>query len=118
MEMKPNANREAELIRSFEPYRLKVQISTTMVAGIVMTSVGKENASEENGFIPLGALLQAKGNGNGNGHGLPAFAKDAKDGAPLPKKVDKGYLKSPPWIWKLAAFKNCRLPHLYPCTVN
>ena len=33
----------------------------------------------ENGFIPLGALLQAKG--NGNGHGLPPFAKDAKDEA-------------------------------------
>src|ERR1700730_6676162 len=53
IEMKPNANREAELMRSLEPYRLKVQISTTMVAGMVMTSVGKENASEENGFIPL-----------------------------------------------------------------
>jgi uncharacterized radical SAM superfamily Fe-S cluster-containing enzyme len=38
----------------------------------------------ENGFIPLGALLQAKG--NGNGHGLPPFAKDAKDEASSQEK--------------------------------
>jgi hypothetical protein len=38
----------------------------------------------ENGFIPLGALLQAKG--NGNGHGLPPFAKDAKDEASSQQK--------------------------------
>ena len=40
-------------MRSLEPYRLKVAISTMMVDGMVMTRVGKENASEENGFIPL-----------------------------------------------------------------
>ena len=38
----------------------------------------------ESGFIPLGALLQAKG--NGNGHGLPPFAKDAKDEASSQEK--------------------------------
>src|SRR5437660_2350981 len=53
IEMKPSANNDAELIRNLEPYRLKIQISTTIVEGMVITSVGKENASEENGFIPL-----------------------------------------------------------------
>jgi hypothetical protein len=38
----------------------------------------------ENGFIPLGALLQAKG--NGNGHGLSPFAQDAKDDASSQQK--------------------------------
>ena len=40
-------------MRNLAPYKLPIQISTMMVDGIVMTSVGKENASEENGFIPL-----------------------------------------------------------------
>src|ERR1700719_1108459 len=53
IETNPKANSEAELMRNFEPYRLKIQISTTMVAGMVMTSVGNENASDENGFMPL-----------------------------------------------------------------
>ena len=53
MEMKPSANREAVLIRNFEPYRLPIQISTMIVAGTVIANVGNENAMEENGFIPL-----------------------------------------------------------------
>jgi len=53
IEMKPSANREAVLMRNLEPYRLPNQIRTMIVAGIVMISVGKENASEEIGFIPL-----------------------------------------------------------------
>jgi hypothetical protein len=53
IETKPSANSEAELMRNLEPYRLPIHINTMMVAGMVMTSVGKENASEENGFIPL-----------------------------------------------------------------
>src|SRR4029077_16343655 len=53
IEMNPKANSEAELMRSLEPYRLKTWINTMMVAGMVMTSVGKENASDENGFMPL-----------------------------------------------------------------
>ncbi len=51
--MKPSANSEAELIRNLEPYRLPIQINTMIVEGMVMTRVGKENASDENGFIPL-----------------------------------------------------------------
>src|ERR1700676_2704414 len=53
MEIKPSANRDAELIRNLEPYRLPIQIRTRMVDGMVIISVGKENASEENGFMPL-----------------------------------------------------------------
>ncbi len=53
MEMKPSAKREAEVIRNREPYRLPSQIRVMIVAGIVITSVGKENTSDENGFIPL-----------------------------------------------------------------
>ena len=53
METNPRANREAELMRSFEPYKLPIHINTMMVAGIVIASVGNENASDENGFIPL-----------------------------------------------------------------
>src|ERR1700733_13760218 len=53
IEMKPSANSDAELIRSFEPYRLPTHMSTTIVEGIVIIKVGKENASDENGFMPL-----------------------------------------------------------------
>src|SRR5580704_1447934 len=53
IEMKANANSDAELIRNLAPYRLPSQISTMIVDGIVITSVGNENASEETGFIPL-----------------------------------------------------------------
>ena len=50
IEMNPSANSDAELIRNLEPYRLPSQISTTIVDGIVITSVGKENASDEIGI--------------------------------------------------------------------
>src|ERR1700716_1805791 len=53
IETKPSANSEAVLIRNFEPYKLPSQINTMIVEGIVITSVGKENASDEKGFIPL-----------------------------------------------------------------
>ena len=53
IEMNPSENRDAVLMRSFEPYRLPSQISTMMVEGMVMTSVGNEKASDETGFIPL-----------------------------------------------------------------
>ena len=53
METKPSANSEAAVMRSFDPYRLPSQIRVRMVAGMVITSVGKENINEENGFIPL-----------------------------------------------------------------
>src|SRR5579872_6070655 len=53
MDTKPRENSEAELMRSLEPYKLPIQIRTMMVEGMVMARVGKENASEENGFIPL-----------------------------------------------------------------
>ena len=49
----PSANSDAELIRSLAPYRLPIQMSTTMVDGIVMTRVGNENTSDETGFMPL-----------------------------------------------------------------
>src|ERR1700692_335554 len=50
IEMKPSANRDAELIRSLDPYRLPIQISTRIVDGMVIISVGNEKASDENGF--------------------------------------------------------------------
>src|SRR5579863_9060 len=53
IEIKPNANSDAELIRSFEPYKLPIHIRTTTVEGMVIISVGNENASEETGFMPL-----------------------------------------------------------------
>src|SRR5207248_9536165 len=53
IEMNPSANSDAELIRSLAPYRLPIQMSTTMVEGIVMTRVGNENTSDETGFMPL-----------------------------------------------------------------
>ena len=40
-------------MRRFEPYKLNTWSSTMIVAGIVMSNVGNENASEEIGFIPL-----------------------------------------------------------------
>src|SRR5271156_3934773 len=53
IEIKPSANSDAELMRNLEPYRLPIQIRTTIVDGIVITRVGNEKASEETGFIPL-----------------------------------------------------------------
>jgi len=53
IEIKPSANSDAALIRNLAPYKLPSHISTTIVDGIVITSVGNENASEETGFIPL-----------------------------------------------------------------
>src|SRR5271169_4237166 len=37
----------------FAPYKLPSQIKVMIVAGMVIVSVGKENSSDENGFIPL-----------------------------------------------------------------
>jgi hypothetical protein len=42
MDTKPRANREAEVIWIFAPYRLPSQIKVMMVAGIVIVRVGKE----------------------------------------------------------------------------
>ena len=53
IEINPSAKSEAVLMRNLEPYRLPIHINTIIVAGIVIMSVGKENASDENGFIPL-----------------------------------------------------------------
>ncbi len=53
IETKPSANKEAELILKFEPYKLPIQINTMIVEGMVMAKVGNENTIEEKGFIPL-----------------------------------------------------------------
>jgi hypothetical protein len=53
MDTKPRAKRDAEVICMFAPYRLPSQIRVMIVAGMVIVSVGKENKSEEKGFIPL-----------------------------------------------------------------
>ena len=53
IEMNPKANRDAELIRNFDPYKLPIQMRVKIVAGIVMMRVGNEKTKAENGFIPL-----------------------------------------------------------------
>ena len=53
IQINPSTNNDAELMRNREPYRMPIHIKTMMVAGMVMISVGKENASDEKGFIPL-----------------------------------------------------------------
>ena len=50
---KPSANSEAPVKRSRPPYTVPIHNKVTIVAGIVITSVGTENSVAENGFIPL-----------------------------------------------------------------
>ena len=54
IEMKPKCKQRSRINPQLGTIQTaNVQISTMMVDGMVMISVGKENASEENGFIPL-----------------------------------------------------------------
>ena len=59
IEMNPSANSDAELIRNLEPYRLPSQIRTTMVDGMVITSVGKEKGDRRDWIHPADEHVMA-----------------------------------------------------------